>query len=89
MVVHELKILPEYFEAIMSGKKTFEIRENDRSFKIGDFVLLLECSSSNEYTGRNVFVEIVYLTDFAQKNNYVVFSFQHRPRNYIKVRRGE
>lgn len=29
---HELKIYPKYFDAILSGEKTFEIRRNDRGF---------------------------------------------------------
>ncbi|MEG0259568.1 MAG: DUF3850 domain-containing protein [Lysinibacillus sp.] len=36
MATHDLKILPEYLEAVVSGKKTFEIRKNDRDFQVGD-----------------------------------------------------
>ena len=36
----ELKILPEYFEAVKSGKKTFELRKNDRDFCVGDILIL-------------------------------------------------
>lgn len=31
--IHELKILPEYFEAVVSGDKRFEIRKNDRNYE--------------------------------------------------------
>ena len=31
-MIHELKIYPEYFKAVISGEKTFEIRKNDRPF---------------------------------------------------------
>ena len=34
---HKLKIWPEYYEAILEGKKTCEIRrEDDRHFNVGD-----------------------------------------------------
>jgi ASC-1-like (ASCH) protein len=38
MKLHELKIKREYFNAIKSGEKTFEIRKNDRDFQVGDIV---------------------------------------------------
>lgn len=39
---HELKIWPQYFEPVMFGTKTFEVRENDRGFQPGDTVALRE-----------------------------------------------
>ncbi|MGC4668415.1 DUF3850 domain-containing protein, partial [Enterococcus hirae] len=42
MKTHELKILPEYFEAVTSGRKKFEIRKNDRDYKVGDRLYLRE-----------------------------------------------
>ena len=35
-MVHELKCWPEYFEAVISGAKTFEVRKNDRDFAVRD-----------------------------------------------------
>jgi ASC-1-like (ASCH) protein len=40
--VHELNTWPEYLNAIMGGRKRFEVRVNDRNFKIGDRLLLRE-----------------------------------------------
>jgi hypothetical protein len=42
MATHELKIWPPYFEAVASGAKTFEIRKDDRGFKVGDVLVLRE-----------------------------------------------
>ena len=42
MTIHELKILPEYFKAQKAGKKNFEIRKNDRDYKVGDKLVLKE-----------------------------------------------
>lgn len=36
MTTHRLKVLIKYADAIMDGTKTFEIRKNDRNFKVGD-----------------------------------------------------
>ena len=41
-MIHELKTLPEYFEAVRKGDKTFELREDDRNFKVGDYLALNE-----------------------------------------------
>lgn len=38
--VHELKVDPELWEAIVSGDKPFEIRKNDRHFQRGDVLRL-------------------------------------------------
>lgn len=70
---HNLKILPKYFEAVINDEKTFEIRKNDRNFIVGDIAVLKEFENGS-YTGRFVEAEITYLTDFEQKENFVVFS---------------
>ena len=40
--IHELKTDSELFQAVVEGRKTFEIRFNDRDFKVGDELVLLE-----------------------------------------------
>lgn len=47
-MTHHLKIKPEYFQAVIDGKKPFEIRYNDRNFQTGDRVIL------EEYTGEEL-----------------------------------
>lgn len=59
---HNLKILPPYFEALASGKKTFELRYNDSGFKEGDTLILNEYDSALEqYTGRNIWFKVGYI----------------------------
>ena len=38
MTIHELKIKTDYFLKILEGKKTFEIRKDDRGFMEGDII---------------------------------------------------
>ncbi|EOA3423625.1 ASCH/PUA domain-containing protein [Enterococcus hirae] len=72
-MTHELKILPEYFEAVTSGRKQFEIRKNDRDYKVGDLLILREHDIwVDEFTGNSYKAEITYITDYAQKDGYVV-----------------
>lgn len=57
---HELKIAPRWFEDVQSGRKNFEIRRNDRDFKIGDYLLLKEWERG-KYTGREITRKIQYI----------------------------
>ncbi|MEM5599315.1 DUF3850 domain-containing protein [Niallia circulans] len=50
---HFLKIQPQYFEEVRNGNKSFEIRKNDRDFKVGDTLYLQEYNPlEQEYTGK-------------------------------------
>ena len=61
--VHDLKIYPGYFSDVLCGIKNFEVRYNDRNFKVGDFVRLREFLMPDIYTGSFVMREIVYILD--------------------------
>ena len=42
MTIHKLKLNAAYYDDSASGIKTFEIRNNDRNFKVGDILELRE-----------------------------------------------
>ncbi len=77
-MMHELKILDVFFQQVIDGNKTFEIRNNiDRGFQKGYTVNLREIkngSATNRYTGRQQLVKISYVSDFNQPDNQVVFA---------------
>ncbi|HGY5236697.1 TPA: DUF3850 domain-containing protein [Aeromonas salmonicida subsp. pectinolytica] len=74
---HELKILPRYFQPVLDGTKTFEIRANsDRNFQEGDTVTLNELDHEGYYTGRCAKRQITFVTDYAQQHGYVVFGMK-------------
>jgi hypothetical protein len=61
MTMHELKCWPEYFAAVLSGEKTFDVRKNDRGFVVGDVLHLREWSVDAGYTGRETIRRVSYV----------------------------
>ena len=59
-MIHELKTLPGYFEDVLAGRKSFEVRKNDRDFREGDLLALNEYGKDG-YTGRCCLVSIDYI----------------------------
>lgn len=47
MTTHTLKIQKQYADAVLNGTKTFEIRKNDRNFKVGDKAPAQRCILPN------------------------------------------
>ncbi|PAD85461.1 RNA-binding protein [Niallia circulans] len=77
MVIHHLKIQPEYFDSVSKGIKSFEIRKNDRNYKVGDVLLLqVYIPSEMKFTGRVLDRKITYITDYAQHEGYVVMGIK-------------
>lgn len=78
MRTHDVKLLPPFFDAVLSGQKTFEIRLNDRDYQEGDLLYLREYSKrDSKYTGRVLSAEIGFVYkgfEYGLKEGYCVFS---------------
>ncbi|MEK7557563.1 MAG: DUF3850 domain-containing protein [Patescibacteria group bacterium] len=58
----EKKILPRFFEKVLSGEKTFELRLADFECTPGDILVLQEWNSEEQtYTGRQIEKEVTYV----------------------------
>ncbi len=75
MKTHSIKIQPIYFADVITGRKPYEIRKNDRNYKPGDHVVLREWTKESGYTGRMATGKVGAVTDYAQAQDYVVFGF--------------
>ncbi len=66
MAIIKKKILPEYFEAILSGKKKYELRLNDFDISEGDTLILEEWTggSPRTFTGRTIEKQVTYVGRF-------------------------
>jgi Domain of unknown function (DUF3850) len=55
-VEHKVKSWPQFFELMLSGEKTHELRRSDdRDFRVGDLLRLQELDpTTNRYTGREL-----------------------------------
>lgn len=77
--VHHLKTWTPYFRDIQSGFKNFEVRKNDRSFEIGDTLILEEFDQIKEkYTGAWIPKQITYKLDDTRfvKEGFVILGMK-------------
>lgn len=49
MSEHTLKTLERYWDAVADGRKTFEVRKNDRAFQTGDILVLEKWDNDGRY----------------------------------------
>lgn len=61
MAIHRIKTSKDYFEPVMLGLKTSELRLNDRDYKVGDWLILEEYDSG--YSGRELTKKVLHVAD--------------------------
>ncbi len=92
MTIHELKILPEYFDAVRCGDKRFEIRKNDRNYHSGDILRLKEWDGE-KYTGEELdaFVRYIYygIDEYGLAEGYCIMSIDTMMHNIPRVSASE
>lgn len=83
MTTHDLKTWPEYFEAVESGAKSFEVRWNDRDYRTGDVLRLREWHPGiGKYSGRECTRVVTYVLNggcWGIQGGYVVMGLEANP----------
>jgi hypothetical protein len=78
--IHDLKTWPIYFEMMQKNLKNFEIRKNDRNFKVGDILRLKEWNpETKKYTGREMAVNVKYIFyggEYGLDVDYVIMAIE-------------
>ena len=91
-MTHELKVLSEYYWKIPCQKKTFELRKDDRDYKVGDILDLKEWDGE-KFTGHHVRREITYILrnckQYGLEDGYCIIGMQPRGWNYIGLAQAE
>lgn len=60
--IHQIRLSSKYFDDVCSGKKSFELRKNDRNYKVGDILEMTEFKDGKN-TGRTVRVAVTYILE--------------------------
>lgn len=60
--VHQIRLAKSYFDDVANGIKTFELRKNDRGYKKGDILEMMEFADGKN-TGRMVRVLVTYILE--------------------------
>lgn len=60
--VHQIRLAKYYFDDVANGIKTFELRKNDRGYKKGDILEMMEFADGKN-TGRMVRVLVTYILE--------------------------
>ena len=78
MKTHEVKSWIEFFEPILSGRKMFELRKNDRDYKVYDMVYLHETVNGIK-TGRKLqgkeIKYVLYGGEYGLDKDYCIMQF--------------
>lgn len=94
MAIHRLKTWPVYFSKLLTGNKTFELRKNDRDFKVGDILVLEEfASETKEFSGRSLEFQITYILELdaylGLDSNFVILGIRETKIKIAKPNPGE
>lgn len=88
MKLHEIKLLEGFAIEKLQGRKSFEIRKNDRNYQVGDLIIYkiireeddyeynspisLDWMNIDDYFSNRIY-QIEYITDYAQQDGYIVW----------------
>lgn len=82
---HLLKTWPQFFWEVACNEKRFELRRNDRDFRVNDILNLAEwIPETQEFTGHVVMVRVLYILhgpDFGVDSGHCIMSIEHDPED--------
>jgi len=79
-VKHTIKLSDKYYQRVISGQKTFEIRKNDRDYQVGDTLLMFDPDVNldmySDMPSNYIHAKIVYMTTEFQQEGYCVLGIE-------------
>lgn len=91
MKTHKLKLGIEFWDVVMAGQKTFEVRLNDRGFQKGDQIIFekVDKSGLSLLTESEVFEIRYVLSGWGLQDGHVAFSIRPKPDQTETKEQGE
>jgi hypothetical protein len=92
MMRHNVKCWSKYFDDVKSGKKSFEVRLNDRNYQVGDILRQSNYDPEiKEFVGEFVDCRITYILDDHMfcKPGYVVMGINVMGYGREPIERGD
>lgn len=77
-MIHDLKINYEFAQLHFIGKKNWELRKNDRDFKVGDTIqfTVVEWESSSNWKYERTITNVFDDTSLGLQDGYVILSIE-------------
>lgn len=80
-MIHELKTWPKFFKQIEKGYKHFELRKDDRDYRLGDTLCLREFNpKTGNYTGEHCYCKVTSILrksiEFGLMNGFCIMSIE-------------
>ena len=88
--IHLLKTIEPYFSDVLSGDKTFQVRQNDREYHKGDILILIQYDPATKEFGKYSVQEVTYCLyneDFTKEGHVImaVKTVYHVMSSFLKV----
>lgn len=77
-MTHELKIKYEFAQLHFTGKKNWELRKNDRNFKVGDTIRfkILEFEESSNWSYERTITNVFEDTTLGLQEGFAILSIE-------------
>ena len=82
-MTHTIKLQEQFCDAVLSGDKCFEVRYNDRNYKVGDYVRFIPIRPTKDgYIGlphaviNKTYVITYVLSGWGLQDGYVAFGIK-------------
>lgn len=79
MKIHELKVKQPFYDDLFFERKNFEVRKNDREYKVGDILHLKEYPTEDYPKRKGLLRKVIYILDGGQyglDSEYVVMGLK-------------